>query len=121
MKKTLFKGHALQIALLTCLAFIFGLAGSALAQHPTVQLYDGIGNTVPFVDGGPAPAYSAKNTCGGCHVYANIEQHSYHAQIGANQMVGWAAWNPNSPSKFKKGVAAKGKNWVQSPGHVGKW
>ena len=108
MKKTLFKGHALQMVLLTCLAMIFGLAGSAFAQHATVQLYDGNGDTIPFVDGGPAPAYSAKFTCGGCHTYANIEQHSYHAQIGANQMVGWAAWNPNSPSKFKKGVGAKG-------------
>lgn len=121
MRTTLFKGRALQMALLTCLAFVFGLAGSAFAQHPTVDLYDGEGQPVPFVDGGPAPAYSAKWTCGSCHTYELIEQHSYHAQIGANQMVGWAAWNPNSGSAFKKGVAAKGKNWVQSPGHVGKW
>ncbi len=120
MKKTLFKGHALQMALLTCLAMIFGLAGSTFAQHPPVDLLDGNGQPVPAITGA-APAYSAAETCGGCHHYDEIEQHSYHAQIGANQMVGWAAWNPNSPSKFKKGVAAKGKNWVQSPGHVGKW
>ncbi len=114
----------MKAAFLTCLVLILGMTGSAIAMdwHWDVKLRDSNGDTIPYnADGTPAPAYSAKQTCGACHNYELMERNSYHAQLGNNQMVGWAAWNPNSPSKFKSGVAAKGKNWVQSPGHVGKW
>ncbi len=108
MRINLYKGQALKMALVTCLAFLLGLTGSALAQHPTVDLLDANGQPVPAVDG-LAPAYSSTRTCGGCHTYANIEQHSYHAQIGANQFFGWNNFNPNSPNKFKKRRCCQGQ------------
>ena len=107
------------LALLSCIA-ILGLAGNAFAQHPTIDLLDANGQPIPAA-GGLQPAYSVTETCGGCHHYDEIEPHSYHAQIGANQWMGWNNFNPNSGSSFKRGVAAKGKSWVQSPGHLGKW
>lgn len=120
MRTMSFKGKTLQLALLACLAFMLGLAGSALAQHPQIDLLDASGTPIPAT-GGLQPAYSSAQTCGGCHHYNQIEQHSYHSQIGANQWMGWNNFNPNSGNSFKKGVAAKGKSWVQSPGHLGKW
>ncbi|MCB2183417.1 MAG: hypothetical protein KQH63_15390 [Desulfobulbaceae bacterium] len=86
-------------------------SGAALAAVDTDA--DGIGDAVPAT----APAYSAKETCGACHAYDAIERHSFHAQLGANEHKGWNAWamgNWNS-------IATKGKPWVQSPGHAGKW
>ena len=111
------KQYRLHIALLSCLAVMVGMIGVSFAAHPNVTLRDASG---PIAVGSGA-AYSPKATCGGCHDYASIEQHSYHAQIGANQWMGWNNFNPNSASSFKRGVAAKGKSWVQSPGHLGKW
>jgi len=115
------KGHLMITALLTCLAFLVGAGG--VFAHPPVTLVNSAGTDIAVTAGVDdlTAAYSAKLSCGTCHDYDSIEQHSYHAQIGANQFVGWAPWNPNSPNAFKKGVAAKGKNWVQSPGHLGKW
>jgi len=106
------------LTLLTSLAIVLGLAGAAFAAHPAVPLYDKDGDIVTAANGA---AMSPKWTCGVCHNYENIEQHSYHALIGSNELKGWMAYNPNSPDKYKKGVATKGKSWVQSPGHVGKW
>ena len=111
------KQYKVQIALIACLAVLLGMAGVSFA-HYGVVLKDSAGNLIP--EGGTA-AYSPKQTCGECHQYDLIEQHSYHAQIGANELKGWMAYNPNSPDKYKKGAATKGKSWVQSPGHVGKW
>lgn len=115
------KGHLLVTALLSCLMFLVGTSG--VFAHPPVTLYNAAGSAITQTAGPDdlTAAYSAKKSCGTCHDYDSIEQHSYHAQIGANQFVGWAPWNPNSSNPFKKGVAAKGKNWVQSPGHLGKW
>lgn len=92
------------------------MAGSqAFAAHSVdITLRDAAGNPIPA---GSNAAYSARQTCGTCHDYDAIERHSYHAQLGANEHKGWNPWaygNMNS-------VAAKGKPWVQSPGHVGKW
>lgn len=66
-----------------------------------------------------APAFSVKQTCaaGTCHDYDAIERHSFHAQLGANQHMGWNAWASGNWNS----IATKGKPWVQSPGHVGKW
>ena len=66
-----------------------------------------------------APAFSTKESCGTgtCHDYEAIERHSFHAQLGANQYLGWNAWATGNWNS----IASKGKPWVQSPGHVGKW
>ena len=106
--------------MLAVMIMLFGLVGIALAAHPDIHLKDVDGNWISSA-GGLQPAFSFKQTCSGCHNYQEIEQHSYHTQVSANQFVGWNVWNPDSASKFKKGPAAKGKNWVQSPGHFGKW
>jgi hypothetical protein len=119
MRKQL-KGHQLHMALLICLTLILGLAGASFAAHPEIKLLDQDGNPI-LAGASPQAAYSAKQTCGSCHTYENIEKHSYHAQIGANELVGWNSWNPDSSNKYLRGVATKGKSWVQSPGHVGKW
>jgi hypothetical protein len=120
MKKN-FKGYSLHVAVMTCLALVLGLTGVAFG-HDRVILYDGDGNAITDAAGAnPNKAYSAEWSCGSCHTYANIEEHSYHAQIGSNQQVGWMAYNPNHTNPYISGVATKGKSWVQSPGHVGKW
>jgi len=113
-----FEGHRLHIVLLV-LTLVMGMAGVSFAmEHANVTLLDSNGQPIPA---GSNAAYSAKETCGFCHVYDNIEKHSYHAQIGANELVGFNAFNPDSANPYIKGVATKGKSWVQSPGHVGKW
>ncbi len=123
------------IALFAAAFLVLGLAGTAMAIHPDIQLRDAGNVLIPATGlGDLQPAFSVRNTCGACHdgvtsggdglpllSYDEIEKHSFHAQMGANQMVGWGAWNPDSGSKYLKGPAAKGKNWVQSPGHFGKW
>lgn len=112
------KQYKVQIALMACLAVLLGMAGVSFAAHYGIVLKDSAGNVIPV--GGTA-AYSPKQTCGNCHQYDLIEQHSYHALIGSNELKGFNPFNPNSADKYKKGVATKGKSWVQSPGHVGKW
>ncbi|PLY04769.1 MAG: cytochrome C [Desulfuromonas sp.] len=109
--------------MLSCAALVFGFAGMASA-HPGVILKDAAGNAITDFDAGAA--YSVEQSCGigqasYCHDIGAIENHSYHALLGSNELKGWDSWNPNSPDKYKAGVAAKGKSWVQSPGHVGKW
>jgi hypothetical protein len=125
MRTMFIKRHVLKIAMLTCLTFLTGLAGMAFA-HPAIPLLDEAGAPLDYdavaAAAGVAPAYSAKATCGACHDYNQIEKHSYHAQIGANEWRGWNPFNPDATvDKFKAGVGAKGKNWVQSPSHLGKW
>jgi hypothetical protein len=113
--------YRLQVAVLTCLAILVGMTSTAFAMdHPAVQLLDHNGQPIPAV-AGPNAAYSSMKTCNFCHDSEMIEKHSYHAQIGTTEQKGWMAFNPNSPDKYKAGVATKGKSWVQSPGHVGKW
>lgn len=126
MRKHL-KSYKLHLAVIACLAVLFSLAGVSFAMTHTkaVTLYDAAGSPIMAADADPItgalPAYSAEWSCGSCHTYANIEEHSYHAQLGANEQVGWASFNPNHTNPYLSGVAAKGKSWVQSPGHVGKW
>jgi hypothetical protein len=106
------------------------MAGNALAATDPVYVHDQIilraANTGAISSaGGLRLAFSAKETCGYCHnggttpdgfdgngnpllSYDQIEQHSYHGQLGANQMTTW-------------GVASGAKPWVQSPAHVGNW
>ncbi len=126
LRKTVFK-EALPLSI----GLIFLMVSLAMAamppEHANIVLRGPDGT--PLTDGSTT-AFSMKETCGACHgsgtgimaySYDDIEKHSFHAQLAANQIKGWNPWNPDSPDKFKKGPAAKGKNWVQSPGHVGKW
>jgi hypothetical protein len=73
--------------------------------------------------------------------YDEIERHSFHAQNGSNELRGFNGWNPDAmapkaipnsnplayyasqkdPDPFRTGASPIGKNWVQSPGHVGNW
>ncbi len=99
-----------------------GLVGAAQAamttQHNNITLKDAAGADI--LVGGTA-AYSVKETCGGCHNYATIEQHATHAQMAANAIGGFNPYNPDSKMGEKSNVNSKGKNWVQSTGHIGKW
>ena len=92
-------------------------AASAMAAHPSdIYLRDHTGKVI-MSSGGVDQAFSSKGTCGHCHEYDKIEAHSYHTQLSANQHMGWNAWKFGN---WNSG-ATKGKPWVQSPGHVGKW
>lgn len=117
MKKNYIKGLFFAAAF-TGTALLLSSTGAQAYTHDRVTLKDASGGSVVVnTTSGVGPAYSAKETCGACHDYKAIERHSYHAQLGANQYMGWNAWaygNWNS-------VATKGKPWVQSPGHAGKW
>jgi hypothetical protein len=132
MKKSYKSGFV--ISAITAAAMMMG--SSQALSHPSVYIKDGNDQYIrpAFVDAGvdgiagtaddtyqlpsgALPAYSSNKSCGACHDYSAIERHSYHAQLGANQILGWNAWamgNWNS-------IATKGKPWVQSTGHVGKW
>ena len=111
MKKAYKKG--IVVSALATAALLIGT--QAFASHgPAITLMDADGIAIPT---GSSAAYSAKETCGVCHDYDAIERHSYHAQLGANEHNCWNPWGQgNMPS-----VAAKGKPWVQSTGHLGKW
>lgn len=108
------------VTLLLTACLIFGLIGTGFAAHVPIPLLDADGNPIATPDpaGTVAPAFSVKTTCGACHgdkvtypqllSYDEIENHSYHAQLGANQLAEWNSANP--------------KPWgQQSPGHFGKW
>ncbi len=140
LKRTLFGG-----ILLTCTVLLFMTAGTGLAVtdpvyvHDQIILRDASGAAIP--PGGLQNAFSAKETCGYCHnggttpdgfdsngqpllSYDDIERHSYHAQLGANELVGWNTFNKSATgpfAEFRKGSTPMGKNWVQGLGHFGKW
>lgn len=114
---------------------VFLLAGAAAAYNPdhdNILLRDAGNN---LIAPGSTQAFSMKNTCGACHngsktapstgrtllSYDQIERHSYHAQLAANEQRGWNNWNPDSKDPQVSGVGPQGKNWVQGPGHVGAW
>lgn len=111
MKKRYKSG--LLVSAITATALMVG--SQAFANHGSnIVLRDASGTPIPDTSD---VAYSAKETCGQCHDYDAIERHSFHAQLGANEHKGWNPWvygNMNS-------IASKGKPWVQSTGHVGKW
>ncbi|SHI76686.1 hypothetical protein SAMN02745165_00805 [Malonomonas rubra DSM 5091] len=98
------------------------LSALPAAAHMPVPLLDAEGNRIEIsVPGTPSPAFSMKQTCQSCHDYNAIEQHSFHAQTGANEFFGWAHHNPDSQDKFVSGPVPEGKNWLQTPGHFGNW
>ncbi|MCK5192224.1 MAG: hypothetical protein KAQ71_00340 [Desulfobulbaceae bacterium] len=111
MKKAYKKGMV--VSVLTTAALLIGTQAFA-AHGVAITLMDATGNPIPT---GSSVAYSANQTCGACHDYDAIERHSYHAQLGANEHTGFNSWTyGNMPS-----VASKGKTWIMSTGHLGKW
>jgi len=105
------------VVMLLAACLTFGLVGTGWAAHPPIPLFDAAGIEVPDNGTAVAPVFSYKITCGKCHGdaaypdllgYDEIEKHSFHAQLGANQL---KEWNSATP-----------KPWaLQSPGHFGKW
>ncbi len=95
---------------LMALALILGLAtlGVASAQpspiHPSFPLLDEDG--VNVLDSGKP--ISVMQTCGGCHDSEFIEKHSFHSQVGLNEM-------------FPAGQAPSGRPWDTSKGLFGLW
>lgn len=119
MKKIMNTRMAFGMACFVGLAL--GLTGTMYAgpaEHSNIVLKDHTGANLPV---GSTAAYSVKTTCGACHNYATIEQHATHAQLAANAIGGFNPYNPDSKMPEKANVNSKGKNWVQSTGHVGKW
>lgn len=111
MKKAYKKGMV--VSALTTAALLIG--SQAFAAHPTdIPLRDASGAQIAA---GANDAYSAKETCGACHDYDQIERHSFHAQLGANEHTGFNSWTFGNMAS----VASKGKTWIQGTGHVGKW
>lgn len=108
--------------ILGALALIFLLAGvaltaqSALANkasapvtqssplHPSITFVDADGVNV-LESSNPV---STMNTCGECHDTEFIQEHSYHANMGLNELTGAG----NTPSE---------RAWDTSPGFFGKW
>jgi hypothetical protein len=132
-----FKDKALsKTVLLSTAALLFGTAGSAFAvynqAHENIVLKNAAGTAITEMNAA-GNAFSMKQTCfgtAGCHgngtgklayTYDQIERHSYHAQLGANEIRGFNPYNPDSTDAFRTGAGPQGKNWVQSPGHVGSW
>ncbi|GAW65449.1 cytochrome C [Geoanaerobacter pelophilus] len=108
-----------------------GACGSALAaQHDSIVLRDRDGAALTADKHNNA--FSMQGTCGACHngstvnnkkllSYAEIERHNYHASLGQNELRGFNPFNADSTDAWRRGAAAPGKSWVQSPGHVGSW
>ena len=129
------KKNLTRVAAVSTVAALMGTAGAyAATKHEKVLLKDPAGNQL---QAGSTTAFSIKTTCftADCHAtatvatktkstdytYDDIERHSYHAQLGANEFRGYNPANPDSSDAFRKGAGPKGKNWVQSPGHLGSW
>ncbi|WP_246038245.1 cytochrome C [Geomonas terrae] len=114
-----------------------GMAMASVSAHKQIPLKDPSGAAITKNGDGSAKAFSIKTTCfgtAGCHgdtgagassvlkyTYDDIEKHSYHAQLGANEIRGFNPFNIDSSDAFRAGAGPQGKNWVQSPGHVGSW
>ncbi|MCM2356887.1 MAG: cytochrome C [Geobacteraceae bacterium] len=126
--------------MLPAAALLVGLAGGTAlaynAAHDNIVLKDAGGNNITM--SGAGNAYSVQTTCftASCHgtgsgslafTYDQMEKHNYHAMNGSNEVRGFNAWNPDGvlpngdADPLRRGVATQGKNWVQSPGHVGNW
>lgn len=141
MTGKLLKKAASRSAVLPAAALLVGLAGGTAlaynASHNDIVLKDAAGSVITSLTGN---AYSVKKTCFdtvGCHgtgstgtlklTYDELERHSYHAMNGSNELRGFNAPNPDgvlpdgSADPFRRGATPQGKNWVQSPAHIGSW
>ena len=96
-------GLAVVVLMLSLLAM-----GTASAQsdplHPHIPLLDEDGNNV-LESGKPI---STMQTCGGCHDTNFIEEHSFHSQVGRNNL-------------YQPGEAPSGRPWDISEGLFGRW
>lgn len=130
---TTFKKLQILISALVVFLLLVLLTGSAFAAHPSFELLDRWGQHITSadglhpVDGSPVEnAFSFRTSCGACHngitqpAYEDIEVHSYHAQLAANDQYGFNPMNPDGDA-WESGPSPKGKNWVQAQGHVGAW
>lgn len=72
--------------------------------HPTFEILDEAGQNV-LLSGKPV---STMKTCGTCHDTDFIEQHSYHAWVGLDEM-----FSPGQKDGFRE--------WDTSTGYFGKW
>lgn len=134
MKENFRKGTVGRAILAFAVTVFIGATGFAFAAynqaHENIMLRKPDGTPIKAADT-VNNAFSMKTTCGACHgdktnypqllSYDEIERHSYHAQLGANEIRGFNPFNPDSSDAFRKGAGPVGKNWVQSPGHVGSW
>jgi hypothetical protein len=110
------------VVLVSAIALMLSLvAGSAFAQsdHTGIPLRDANGDLI-LASETLDNAYSTKETCGACHDYDAIEQHSYHTQLAANEHYGYNPMNPDG-DVWESGAGPMGKSWVQGQGHVGAW
>lgn len=101
---------------LLLLAAILASGGAALAKpglapaqqtspiHPTFPLLDENGDNV--LDSGEP--VSTMQTCGNCHDTTFIEEHSFHASVGLDELT-------------EPGGVQGGRDWDTSPGFFGKW
>lgn len=132
MIRSLKKGALLGAGLLLAA----GPALAAISDHSNIVLKNHAGQIITDLTGTTQleNAYSVKQTCfgtAGCHgdasrtdnakySYDDIEKHSYHAQVGANQLYGFNPANPDGDA-WETSASPQGKNWVQSAGHMGSW
>ena len=118
--KTLRKATTLSMATLL-VGFVFGSVAFAAYDHSAVPLRGADGKYIADISSANLKnAYSSKETCGACHDYDSIEQHSYHTQLASNEHYGWNPMNPDG-DKWEAGAGPAGKAWVQGQGHVGAW
>lgn len=93
----------ISLTLIGLLVLVFAVSYQpALAQsplHPTFPLLDKEGNNV-LDSGNPV---STTETCGQCHDSAFIEEHSFHAQVGQNE------------------IPESGRAWDTGTGLFGRW
>jgi thiosulfate reductase cytochrome b subunit len=78
--------------------------GQASPIHPEIELLDEMGENVLS----SGRAISSMQTCGACHDTSFIEQHSFHAGLGLQEM---------TPA----GEVLNGRAWDTGPGLFGKW
>ena len=107
--------------LLSMVALLVGVAFGSVAiayDHSAVPLRDSNGDLLDIT--ALDNAFSTRGTCGQCHDYASIEQHSYHSQLAANEHYGFNPMNPDGDA-WESGPGPKGKAWVQGQGHTGAW
>jgi hypothetical protein len=111
-------------ALLSAVTLLIGFTAGTVAfayDHSAVPLRDAAGKYIADISSANLTnAYSSKETCGACHDYDAIEQHSYHTQLASNEYYGWDPMNPDG-DVWEAGAGPQGKSWVQGQGHVGAW
>lgn len=108
--------------MLSMVSLLVGVAFGSVAiayEHNAVPLKDASGQYISELSA-TGNAFSIVETCGGCHEYDMIEQHSYHSQVAANEHYGWNPMNPDGDT-WESGPGPKGKAWVQGQGHLGAW